>query len=91
MDANLVEKLDLKHSCFGKLCSNKFTWCFHKQTIIYFIAMQTYKELKSFIVRMKQGRAHLDLTDALYPYTDINSIYIITIYIKSIILNTNTK
>ena len=28
-----------------KLCSNKFTWCFHKQTIICFIAMQTYKEL----------------------------------------------
>jgi hypothetical protein len=26
-------------------CSNKFTWCFHKQTIICLIAMQTYKEL----------------------------------------------
>ena len=26
-------------------CSNKFMWCFHKQSIICFIASQTYKEL----------------------------------------------
>jgi hypothetical protein len=27
-----------------------FTWCFHKQNIICFIAMQTYKELSCLII-----------------------------------------
>jgi hypothetical protein len=30
-----------------KFISNTFTWCFHKQKQLYFIAMQTYKELKN--------------------------------------------